>query len=349
MTFSRFFPLIMVVVVLVLGCCSAEVREETFQAIRAKTVEKVVIFYNSTLPDFRTGLEVVSETAKRFAKGQPRQTKAEFYKCDCALEENEAHCESGSFSEYPQIFVASTESGIVLYPFALQTDALFNFASTLIGDIFVDELVPFHNENELDDIISLHKKPIFINFVVEWCELCRSTNKFFTTASLKLAGEAFLFRVDCDEHTAFCTKNSITEYPTHLLFPVNGDPVRYTGNSRDEKSMIQFVRTHALGAGGFSASPHSSSTPDRKPATKAPQQPASVPPQTPPPLPPSQNTPTPSNTKQQAPRAAQPESDVSSTVLKRLSALEARVADLEDLVIKIGSKLKKNSGSRDEL
>lgn len=87
-------------------------------------------------------------------------------------------------------------------------------------------MVKYVNANDLEELISTSKQPVFCDFWASWCGPCRMLAPVFEDVSDKYEGEAVFVKIDVDEEDseAAAVKYGISSIPNIIVFK-GGKPV----------------------------------------------------------------------------------------------------------------------------
>jgi len=112
----------------------------------------------------------------------------------------------------------------------------------LLGHVLADEYV-VKLDSELFST-QVEEKPHFVMFFAPWCGHCKRLQPIWDELGEKMYKEKMsveIAKVDCTVHTALCSEEDVTGYPTLKFFKSGRDgSVKYRG-PRDLSSLAKFV------------------------------------------------------------------------------------------------------------
>jgi len=322
------------------------VVEDTFANIKNSPAEQLVVFYRASDPSHEAILKTVKKVAKKLRHELPPQFA--YRKCDGDLEINKKEFQDASFHTGTFVFTSTPIEGIEKYPLSVDVKTLTRYlkgkyvpANDSAVLSFVDEDTFYERLDRFDP-----PKSIFIKFWEEWCTHCKRAKRSFAQGAQYFRDQVDFMEVQCsknDETTAFCTRNEVRSYPTFLLF-TGEQKHSFTDEVRHIMTFQSFFDKHITPTA-------SSSSPPPTAAVNAATPPATAETDDDSPSPTSEvtdvpvkkdpskagtfATPSPAPSPSVAPviTSSQPSiSGSAATLEERLSSLELRVRQLEELI-----------------
>ncbi len=103
-------------------------------------------------------------------------------------------------------------------------------------------MVKYVNANDLEEILTTEKLPVFCDFWASWCGPCRMLAPVFEDISDKYEGRAVFVKIDIDEEDseAAAIKYGITSIPNIIAFK-KGKPVDNSLGFVPEAMLTSFV------------------------------------------------------------------------------------------------------------
>lgn len=79
-------------------------------------------------------------------------------------------------------------------------------------------MVKYVTSEELDQLLSESKLPVFCDFWATWCGPCRMLAPVYEDVSDKYEGKAIFAKLDVDENEEAAMKHAITSIPNIIAF-----------------------------------------------------------------------------------------------------------------------------------